>query len=350
MRNTFIIFRKNKEFIYLIVIQPVLIFLLMSFLLPYTTTHNVAVSNAGSSAASVLITENLGKLEGISVTEISEDKITERLIGGNVELAVLITDTPDSDIPAVDIINVGHSEIEKAVELSIAATLNTLKNGNVDTVPVTVNEAPKKWLSVSNSLAFMIFKTLTSANLLAALIIQERNKRMKDRILLSGIKKPSYITGMSLVYLAFMMIGSVIYFLVGLVLNFDFGMRNPLGFLLMLFVSNILSVSIYVCFAAFVKKEDSLSFVGTFILMPMSLFAGVLFPFRFMPEAMRNIGSCFPQRWIAGGIEKIQTSGSITGAWPEILMTLGLSAILFVIGIVCERSHNKKTRRRKTNE
>ena len=62
---------------------------------------------------------------------------------------------------------------------------------------------------------------------------------------------------MSLVYLAFMMIGSVIYYLVGLALNFDFGMRNSLGFLLMLFVSNILSVSIYVCFAAFVKKEDT---------------------------------------------------------------------------------------------
>ena len=38
----------------------------------------------------------------------------------------------------------------------------------------------------------MIFKTLTASNLLAALIIQERNNKMKDRIMLSGILWKDY--------------------------------------------------------------------------------------------------------------------------------------------------------------
>ncbi|MCR5215270.1 MAG: ABC transporter permease, partial [Eubacterium sp.] len=88
-------------------------------------------------------------------------------------------------------------------------------------------------------------------------------------------------------------------------------------------------------------KEDALGMVGTFILMPMSLFSGVLFPFKFMPDAMQKIGSCFPQRWIALAIEKMQLSGSMTSGWKETLMVLILSAILFTMGIVLEGKTGK---------
>lgn len=347
MRNTFTLFKKNKEMIYLITIQPIMIFLLMSFLLPYTTMHNIAVANNSSSQKAAGIVDDLTALEGIKVQETTEDKITEKLSGGNAELGIVINDIEGSDIPIVNFIVIGDSEIEGAVELCVSESLGAGEK-NAESV-VTVNAAKKKWLSISNSLAFMIFKTLTAGNLLGALIIQERKNRMKDRILLSGTKKSSYLLGMSLVYLVFMMIGSVSYYLVGLILNFDFGMRNSLGFLLMLFISNLLSVAIYAFFAAFLKKEESLWVVGSFILMPMSLFSGVLFPFRFMPETMQKIGACFPQRWIALGIEKIQRSGAVASCLREAGMVMGLSVVLFVIGIFFENNKNTK-RRIKSNE
>ncbi len=341
MRNTFNLFRKNKEMIYLITVQPIMIFLLMSFLLPYTTTHSIVVSNEGVSEQAIRLERQLLGLDGINAEKITTDEVNEKLGGGNAEIAIVIKDNPGATIPWVNMICVGDSEIEAAVELCIENSLKS-KNGELDLV--SVNSVKKKGLSISNSLAFMIFKTLTAGNLLGALIIAERRNKMKDRILLSGTKKSSYLFGMSLVYLLFMMLGSLIYYVVGLLLNFDFGMRNSLGFLLMLFVSNVLSVSIYVFFAAFLKKEDGLGFVGTFILMPMSLFAGVLFPFKFMPEIMQKIGSCFPQRWISLGIEKMQLSGSILSGWREELMVLVLSALLFIIGMICDSSQIKKRR------
>ncbi|MCR4945729.1 MAG: ABC transporter permease, partial [Lachnospiraceae bacterium] len=206
MRNTFTLFKKNKEMIYLITIQPIMIFLLMSFLLPYTTMHNIAVANYSSSQKAAGIVDDLTALEGIKVQETTEDKITEKLSGGNAELGIVINDIEGSDIPIVNYIVIGDSEIEGAVELCVSESLGAGEK-NAESV-VTVNAAKKKWLSISNSLAFMIFKTLTAGNLLGALIIQERKNRMKDRILLSGTKKSSYLLGMSLVYLVFMMIGS----------------------------------------------------------------------------------------------------------------------------------------------
>lgn len=331
--NTWKIFKRNKEVFYLITIQPVMIFLLMSFLLPYTKTYNIAVINHSQTEQGLRIENALESLEGVKQIEVAEDSITEKLIGGNIELAVVIDENASAEI-----ISLGDSEIETAVELCIRAASSD-EVGNAD---VSVNAVPKKGLPISNSLGFMIFKTLTSGNLLAALLIQDRNQKMKDRILLSGMKVGGYISGMTFVYLILMMIGSAVYYVAALLMNFDFGMKNSLGFLLVLFTANILSVALYAFASTLVNKEDSLWFMASFVLLPMSLFSGVLFPYEFMPKAMQIIGACFPQRWVASGIEAIQQTGKISSAFGQMGMVLGLSAILFLCAVV--RSTPKRTR------
>ena len=82
-----LIFKRNKEFIYLITIQPLLIFLLMSFLLPYSKTHNVAVCDHSENTAAAQALEDM---EGIRTIRVNEDDITEKLIGGSAELAVIV--------------------------------------------------------------------------------------------------------------------------------------------------------------------------------------------------------------------------------------------------------------------
>lgn len=339
IRNTWTIFKRNKEFFYLITVQPVIIFLLMSFLLPYSTAHSIAVVNQSTGKQAELIVEALESLEGIKIQDVDLEDVNAKIMSGNIELAVIINDTSASDIhtPEIQVISDGSSEVESAVVLCVEQAIK-----NNSEIPVSVNEAPEKGMTVSNSLGFMIFKTLTAGNLLAALLIQERNNKMKDRILLSGTKIGAYIGGMSLVYLLFMMVGSVVYYLAGLLLNFDFGMRNSLGFLLVLLTANVLSVALYVFASTLAKKEDSLWFMASFVLLPMALFSGVLFPYEFMPKAMQMVGACFPQRWISHGIEAIQDSGSILSAIPDMLMVLGLSALLFIVAVVRSKVKSKK--------
>ena len=329
IRNTFCIFRRNKEFIYLITIQPLLIFLLMSFLLPYSKTHNIAVCDHSEDRVAAQALENV---EGIKAVSVSEEAVTEKLIGGSAEIAVIV-----SADGTAQIISFGSSEVEGEVTLCVENALS----GQSTVVETTVNAAPKRGMPIGNSLGFMIFKTLTSSNLLAALLIQERNCKMKDRIMLSGIKTGSYIGGMAFVYLVFMMIGSAVYYLAARLLGFDLGMKQPIGFLLMMFTANVLSVTIYIFASTLVKKEDSLWFMASFVLLPMALFSGVLFPYEFMPDIMKKIGALFPQRWISHGIEKMQRSGTITAAIPQMAMVLGASAVLFVTAVFRSRSNNQ---------
>lgn len=103
IRNTFCIFKRNKEFIYLITIQPLLIFLLMSFLLPYSKTHNVAVADLSENQT---VSQALENIEGIKAVSVSEDAVTEKLIGGSAELAVIV-----SADGSAQIISFGGSEV-----------------------------------------------------------------------------------------------------------------------------------------------------------------------------------------------------------------------------------------------
>ena len=335
IRNTALIFSRNKEFIYLITIQPVLIFLLMSLLLPYSTAHNVAIVNLDGGEQSVAIESAIKNLEGIKIQPATSNQITEKLLSSNIELAVVITPQNTAEQPKVELFSLGHCEIEKAVTLCIEQA------EEVHNEATTVNPVKKKGMAISNSLGFMVFKTLTSGNLLAALMIRERKQRVKNRIMLSGLNAGAYVGGMAIVYLLFMMLGSVVYYLAGLIFRFDFGMRHSIGFLIMLFTANVLSVSIYLMASTFVSSEEALWPMASFILLPMSLFSGVLFPYEFMPHWMQMIGAFMPQRWISHGIEAIQKSGSILHGVPDMCMVLGLSAVLlFAAAVRTKKQHS----------
>ncbi|MCM1463510.1 MAG: ABC transporter permease [Bacteroides sp.] len=301
----------------------------MTVLLPYSNDHNIGVVNNLDSAGEKYISA-LRDVEGFKIYEYDEDEIQSKLIGGNVEMAVFL-DEP------IFITTLSESEIYGSVELLLKSA-----DDNGIQSEVSVNDVPKKTLSVKNLLPFMLFKTLTASSLVGALLINEKNNRIRDRILLSGVGTGKYILGVSGAYLFFSCLGSAIFFVIAQIARFDFGLKNDFGFLLMMFFTNLLSVSMMVFASSLLKKEESLWIVGSAILMPMGLLSGVMFPYDTMPDAMKIAANFCPQRWIAAGIERMQKTGSITAAYPEMLMVIGLAVILMVGGIlISKRKHRR---------
>ena len=325
MLNAWRLFTRDKMFISMLTVMPILIFLLMSALLPYTAKHSIAILNKPDDTA---IEDSLNDIEGITIQDIDEDDIIKSVIGRNIDLAVVIDTDPATNMTYAQIIGTGDSEIQGAVELAVAKA-----DGTSDSGTFTVNKVKKHKRSLDNTLAFMLFKFITGGNLLGTFIIMERNRRMKDRIMMSGISSWKYISGTALVYLIGTCIGSVVYYIAALLLDSDFGMRASWQYLVMVLLANVLAVAIYVFSASFTDSSETLETMTTMVLMPMGLFSGILFPFSYMPKVFRIIGSCCPQRWISHGVEQIQKTGSFTGALPDICLILGLSAVLYTIGV-----------------
>jgi ABC-2 type transport system permease protein len=323
MKKTWRIALRDKEFVMGFTITPLVVFLVMSFLLAYSTDHKIAVIGAESAA----IAENIGAIEGFELVDVARDDAAAEIASGAIELAVIV------DGGQATLLSNGKSEALQTVTLIVNHTLAGGDSG----AEFTQNEVPPKGRTIAYSLGFMILKLVGDSALLAALLIKERNGKIRDRILLAGVSEASYLGGIGLSYLLCTMIGSVVYFAAPLLLGFDLGMRTPLGYLLMLFSANVLSVALFIFVASILKSDGSILYVQAFLLTPLAMFSGALFPFHLAPQAVRTIANVLPYRWIIGGVEAMQKSGGIAAALPNIAMIIALAAVLFAAATVIMR-------------
>lgn len=334
MGITFKLLIKRKGFIASVTILPLILFLLMSILLSYSDQHSIAVINKTDNK---VIEHSLNDIEGISIQDIEEDKVTESLIGGDIELAVYI-EYDENHIPFTNIISAGETEISDAVELAIVSASDTSSD------PITtVNEAENYKFNLGNTLPFMLFKFIEGGSVLAALIIMDRKRRVKDRIMLSNISSAKYIGGITLVYLIMSSIGTLLYYLTALILKFDIQMEHTIYFFIMLIFANIFSASVFVCMSSFINTEEGVNTYVTTLLEILAFFSGMLLPYKYMPDVFKVISWFSPQRWIADGIEQIQKTGTMTGAGKDIILILGLSIVLFVIGVINTKRISSKS-------
>lgn len=329
--TAFKLFSRNKAFLFSVTIVPTILFLLMTVLLPYTEMHSVSIIN---NTDDKIIENSINGIDGISIVEAEEDKIAELIARGTIELAVIINDDTETGLAVAQIYNAGDCEIYDAVELAISYASDSSQSSIT-----SVNLSGRGTHNLMNTLPFMLYKFIEGASVLGAMIIVDRKKHIKDRIMLSGIHSLTYISGMSLVYFICSCFGSGIYCLVGGIMNFDFGMRYPIHYFIMLCFVNLFSASFYIFAASFANSEESLQGVGIFVLVS-AFFSGMLFPFDYMPKTFRTIGSFCPQRWIVNGIERIQESGTFSAALPQIALVLIVTLIFLIIGVY---RNSKKT-------
>jgi len=325
MANFFRLFLVNKGFLLAVTFVPVATFLMMNVLLPYNEVHSICILNHTQNDE---IEEAVRGIEGIVIQDIDEEDIADSLIEGVIELAVVIEQDTVSEHSGVSVITAGDSEIEKAVELAVSAA-ESEKGERL----VNVNKAEKHSSKLLTTAPFMMFKFLESGSFFGAMILMDRSRRLKDRILLSGISPVSYYCGMTVVYLILSFVGTLLYFVTAMLLDFDTGMRNPLHYLLMTCLVNVLSVSVYFLACSFVDTESGLESAATYPLEIMSFVSGLFFPYEYLPKVLRSIGKFSPQRWITHGIEAIQMNGTLSAAYMDIIIILTFSMLLYGVGL-----------------
>ncbi len=326
------LFTRNKAFLFSVTVIPTLLFLLMSVLLPYSEKHSISVINNTDNTA---IENSINAIDGITLIEAEESKIPELIAKGTIELAVIIAESPYDKTPIVQLISSDNCEVYEAVKLAV----NYASDDSANNI-TTVNKVKRGKHNLMNTLPFMLYKFLEGASVLGAMIIADRKKHIKDRILLSGVHPIKYISSISLVYIIYSCIGSAVYCLVGMVMKYDFGMKTPFHYFIMLCIANLFSASFYIFAASVSSSEEALQGMGTLILIS-SFMSGLLFPFDYMPKVFKVIGNCCPQRWIIKGIENIRETGTFSSAIPQICLLLTAIVLLMTIGIYrnCNKTH-----------
>ncbi len=326
IKNSWLILKNTKGFISSITVWPIIMLLLLTFTLAYSTSHKIAVVDLSKDGTGAIIKGNIGKTEGLELINVREDELAKKILAGNIELGVILQDAGNAELIRLS----SGSEVEQAVTTIINASLADDESGMI----AQVNEVPKKGLTMIYSLGLMLFKFITAGSSLATLLILDRNKGMKGRIFMSGIKSSAYLAGRAAVHFGVMAATALIYYLFCVIFRFDFGMQHSVYFLLMILITNLFSLGVFTFLSTILKQEGALWSVSTFIFFPMALFSGALFPYENMPVWMQSVGTIFPQRWIMESIEIIQRQNSIFPALPYIGGIIGLAILFFVIASI----------------
>jgi len=332
VKHSWLIFKKTPGYIHTMTTFPILMLLLITFILAYSNTHNIAVIDQSTDGTGSPVYEALSDVEGFTLVKTSEQDAVNKMLAGNIELVVLLHDQGAAKIMRL----AGGAEVENSVKAIIKAVNAAPRDA---AITVDINQVKNKTLNISYAMGLMLFKFITASSTMAALLIRERNNGMRGRIFLSGINTFSYLGGKALISLATMTFTALVYYGVCLLLRFDFGMNHTIYFLFLIVLTNLFSVGVFALLSTLLKDEGALWSIATFLFFPMAVMSGAIFPYDSMPSWMQNVGAYVPQRWITGSIEAIQKYDSVTPALPHIGLILAVSVVCYGLALLNTRKN-----------
>lgn len=347
LKNSWMLFTRNREYFSSIVLSPVIMLLIFSFILSFQSKVNVAVINLDNGSLGTMIEETIAGMDFINPLIIDPEEVENDIRSGKINLAVIIApnathmETPmdtGTEKP-VRFIKSQNSGIAEYMEIMLNTTIETYKMGNVSqpaTTQTAVSQNPvsKKGVPITNALGMVIFKMIGSASILAGIIITEKNNGIKNRIFMSKTKLSAYLLGRGIMLFAHLLLFSFVYFITAKLFHFDFGMKYPALILVVFSVLGVFTTAFGLLLSAFANDDNTAWRFGVLVLLPTSILSGALFPFDAMPESLQAVGNLFPQRWIAGAIEILQNGGNFADTLLPLLGVLSLSIVFFVTASV----------------
>ncbi|MBQ3512200.1 MAG: ABC transporter permease [Lachnospiraceae bacterium] len=307
LKNTWKLFSRHKEYASTIIVTPIMMLLIFSFILSFQSKVNIAVIDKSGDGFGAYMKEILEDTDLIKILDLEESSIETNIQAGKIEFAVMIEDS-ESKSP-VTVIKSKDSSVATYMEYILKGAVAKYKNEEVGNL--LQNEVEEKGVPIGNAMGMVIFKMLAAASLLAELMIIEKKRGIIQRIFISKTNLATYLLGRGLVFFIHMLIYIACYFLTAFLFHFDFEMRNPIRMAVIFMVMGVFTTTFGMFLGAVLKDEGAVWNVGVLVLLPTSILSGAMFPFESMPKLLKIVGSFFPQRWIASAVEILQNGGSL---------------------------------------
>lgn len=156
-------FFRNKEYMKAIIVTPILMLFIFSYLFAYNSAQKIVVINKDTGIVGQTVEEAVESLEGIQLLEVNEDDIAKKIKTRSVEVAIIVHEDATLQVeqgkwPTIEFISTGRSEVSPFLARVIEQQISALSAEPSQPISqVSVNEAPKKRIAVNNSLGVIVF-------------------------------------------------------------------------------------------------------------------------------------------------------------------------------------------------
>ena len=362
--NTIKLLIKKKSYIIIGIIMPAFIIIFFSFEFGSDYKYKVGIVDNDKSYASNEIIKSINNLEDIESTYVKEKDYNLLLITQQIEVAVIIDEGFQDKIlnfetQDINIKSIKNNDVEACIsqlidlkcdDLTVVASLsdgdiNKFKDVNIEyndqLTNLSLNNIKQDIPKIENTLGLIIFTLFIVAGNIASFLIEDEENKTKIRILSSGVSKWKYYMSMIFIFYIMTMLTSSIYYLVGKILNIDFGMENSINFLIVMSVFNLIAISFNLCIVSFTRSRYASSIINILIVVPCCMVSGIFWDFDVMEENLQQIGNFMPTRWVYLCIENLQQNNSLNEIKSYLMYMIIFSIGLFVISFARLRLKNE---------
>ena len=194
IKSSWKIFFRNADYVETI-FGPLLMLLIFSFILAFNSEKVIGIAESEKYSDTVQsLNSVLDEADGIRVVKITDGEETMNVAVGNADAVISIDEISGKPV-------IITSENNKDFADFLRSVVNASVNNDTEAVNAVITNASNRGrVSIANSLGVVIFKVITGAALLGGTLIYERNRGIKQRIIITGIKYSSYILGKCFVY------------------------------------------------------------------------------------------------------------------------------------------------------
>jgi ABC-2 type transport system permease protein len=176
---------------------------------------------------------------------------------------------------------------------------------------------------------WMILLMLLSANLMAALILEDRIDGSIMKVLISPTTMTSYIFQNLLASVIPYLFQFTLLGVVGLVLH-GWTIGFTVNVLAILFVTAFAAATFAFCWNMFFRSKNSSNYAYLFFMALVMLFGGLMVPTQAMPPALQNVGAIAFPFWSVRALDELRDYGGTLQFWlyAGIVLLFGVAFLL----------------------
>ncbi|MFT8317921.1 MAG: ABC transporter permease [Sporolactobacillus sp.] len=182
-----------------------------------------------------------------------------------------------------------------------------------------------------SALGFVIYGLFMIASITSSMIIEDKEKRVYNRLMTTPLSLRSYNWQNIISYLALGAITiAALLLLLKMIFHTDLGPSTPIVYLVLLSFSFV-AVSLGVALSAFTNTRRQASNFTTLLTVPIAMLGGCFWPVSIMPQWMQQLAKFTPTFWGIDALKKLVYGNGASAVILNVILLIAFAMVFLLM-------------------
>ncbi|WP_350344802.1 ABC transporter permease [Proteinivorax tanatarense] len=185
---------------------------------------------------------------------------------------------------------------------------------------------------IFSAIGFLVMGMLFLATSTTSLIMEDRKILTFNRIAISPLSIKSYMLQNLLSFWVISLFQVLLTFVIlSQIFNINLG-QSPFMLYAFFALFSVVSLAFGIAITSVSKNVAQTDVLANFLIVPMAMLGGALWPYEMMPQVLQQIGLFLPTYWAIDGANQIVIGATFMEILPNIIVLTLFAIVFFLIG------------------